>query len=121
MPKKNFQYKNPCGMKDVWCTDSLKGWFIVKDKDIYVLRKGSINSDNTIEFGTKHHNTYLRLGDAKVGLENKCKERVQSIIAQQALFDQLKAEYENKQQDKGLDYEALDKQVERLKAKWGVR
>jgi len=121
MPKKNFQYKNPCGMKDVWCTDSLKGWFIVKEKELFVLRKGSINPDNTIEFGKKIYKSYLRLGDGKVGLECLLKEKVQSIMAQQALFDQLKAEYENKQQNKGLDYKALDKQVERLKAKWGVR
>ncbi len=123
MPKKNFQYKNPCGMKDVWYTDSLKGWFIVKEKELFVLRKGSINPDNTIEFGTKHHNTYLRLGDAKVGLENKCKERVQSIIAQQALFNKLKAEYENekKKETQPIDYAELDKQAERLKQKWGIK
>ena len=121
MPKKNFQYKNPCGMKDVWCTDSLKGWFIVKEKDLYVLRKGCINSNNTIEFGTKHHNTYLRLGDAKVGLENKCKERVQSFMVQQALFDKLKAEYEKKKETQPIDYNELDKQAERLKAKWGIK
>ncbi len=121
MPKKNFQYKNPCGMKDVWCTDSLKGWFIVKEKDLYVLRKGCINSDNTIEFGTKIYKSYLRLGDGKVGLECLLKEKVQSIIAQQALFDRLKAEHEKEQQKTGLDYATLDKQVEHLKAKWGIR
>ena len=72
MPKKMFQYKQFA--EDIWYTDSLKGWFIVKENNIFILRKGSI-VNNTIEFSTKRYNTYKRLGDAKTGLENLLKER----------------------------------------------
>lgn len=123
MPKKMFEYKMFNGSRDIWYTDSLKGWFIVKEKeDLYVLRKGCI-INNTIEFGMNRYNTYKRLGDAKTGLENKCKERTKSIIKQQILFNKLKKEYEeqNKNETKVLDYAELDKQVEKLKMKWGLK
>lgn len=119
MPKKKFQYKQLGS--DIWYTDSLKGWFIVKENDLYVLRKGNFNSDGAIELGIKRYNSYLRLGDAKVGIENKLKERVQSIVAQQELFNKLKAEYESQEKDKRIDYAELDKQAERLKEKWGLK
>lgn len=123
MPRKVFDYTNFKGMRDVWYTESLKGWFIVKEKENqYVLRKGCVVGD-TIEFGVKHYNTYKRLGDAKTGLENKLKEKTQSIVQQQILFNKLKSEYENKkkQENGPLDYEELNKQAERLKEKWGLK
>lgn len=113
-----FQYK-PFA-EDVWYTDSLKGWFIVKENDSFILRKG-LFKDNTIEFSTKRYNVYKRLGDAKTGLENLLKERTQSIIAQQTLFNKLKAEYETKKALEPLDYVELDKQAEKLKEKWGLK
>ena len=78
MPKKNFQYKTALGLNDVWYTDSLKGWFIVKEENQYFLRKGSIYK-NTLELGTKRFKVYQRLGDAKVGLENYCKDYIESF------------------------------------------
>ena len=118
MPKKVFNYKNFGDMRDVWYTESLKGWFIVKEGNEFVLRKGCAIG-NTIEFSTLKCNKYKRLGDAKTGLENKLKEKTKSIIEQQILFNKLKAEYESQKQP--LDYAELDKQAERLKQKWGIK
>lgn len=123
MPKKVFNYTNFKGMRDVWYTESLKGWFIVKEKENqYVLRRGSVVGD-TIEFTVKQYNTYRRLGDAKTGLENKLKEKTQSIVKQQILFDKFKSEYEaqKKKENGPLDYDELNKQAERLKEKWGLK
>lgn len=122
MPKKMFEYKNFNGSRDIWYTDSLKGWFIVKEKeDQYVLRKGCVVG-NTIEFGMNKYNTYKRLGDAKTGLENRLKEKSRSIYEQQILFNRLKEEYEKqKKNEKQIDYAELDKEAERLKAKWGLK
>lgn len=118
MPKKNFQYKKVLDLKDVWYTDSLKGWFIVKEQNQYFLRKGSIYR-NTLELGNKRFKVYQRLGDAKVGLENYCKDYVQTLKKQQEIFDELQKI--NKSQTNPIDYSNLDKEVERLKEKWGVR
>ena len=118
MPKKVFNYKNFGDMRDVWYTESLKGWFIVKEGNEFVLRKGCAIG-NTIEFSTLKFNKYKRLGDAKTGLENKLKEKTKSIVEQQILFNKLKAEYESQKQP--LDYAELDKQAERLKQKWGIK
>lgn len=115
MPKKVFDYKSFGG--GIWYTDSLKGWFIVKEKDLYVLRKGCI-VDNTVEFGIGKYNTYKRLGDAKTGLENLLKEKTKAILDQQILFNKLKKEYEI---SKPIDYTELDKQAEKLKEKWGIK
>lgn len=117
MPKKVFQYKQ-IG-PDVWYTNNLKGWFIVKDKNQFVLKKGSIISDTIIEFGTKIYKQYQRLGDAKVGLENYCKERVRAFKQQEELFNELQKL--NKENKTSIDYAALDKEAERLKAKWGLK
>lgn len=119
MPKKMFDYKCFNGSRDIWYTDSLKGWFIVKEENIYVLRKGSFVND-TIEFATKKYNTYKRLGDAKTGLENLLKDHTKTIVNQQILFDKLKAEYEKEKRNQAIDYSELDKQAEILKAKWGL-
>lgn len=122
MPKKMFEYKNFDGSRDIWYTDSLKGWFIVKEKeDRYVLRKGCVVGD-TIEFGMNKYNVYKRLGDAKTGLENRLKEKSKSIYEQQILFNRLKEEYEKqKKNEKQIDYAELDKEAERLKVKWGLK
>ena len=123
MPKKMFEYKTFNGSRDIWYTDSLKGWFIVKEKEnMYVLRKGCIVGD-TVEFGMNRYNAYKRLGDAKTGLENKCKERTKAMVEQQILFNKLKKEHEeqSKKENKSLDYAELDKQAERLKMKWGLK
>ena len=119
MPKKVFEYKNFKDTKDIWYTESLKGWFIVKENNLYVLRKGCIINDS-IEFAMKRYNSYLRLGDAKTGLERKLKEKIESILQQQILFNKLKSE-SNFVEDKTLDYVKLDKEAERLKAKWGLK
>ena len=120
MPKKVFQYKQIGS--DVWYTDSLKGWFIVQEKNQFLLKKGSIISDNVIEFGTKIFKKYQRLGDAKVGLENYCKERVRALKQQEDLFNELqKANKQVKRESNSLDYDFLNKEAERLKAKWGIR
>jgi len=121
MPKKNFQYKQLS--EDVWYTDSLKGWFIVKDKQVYVLKKGSIISDDMIEFGTKIFRTYQRLADAKVGLENLLRDRVEMIKKQEDLFNELQKnnKIDKKENQTSIDYGQLDKEAERLKAKWGLR
>lgn len=118
MPKKNFQYKTVLDLRDVWYTDNLKGWFIVKEQNQYFLRKGSIYK-NTLELGNKRFKSYQRLGDAKVGLENYCKDYVQSLKKQQEIFDELQKN--NQTQKTQIDYNDLDKQVERLKEKWGIR
>lgn len=118
MPKKNFQYKNPLNLKDVWYTDSLKGWFIVKEQNQYFLRKGSIYK-NTLELGTKRFKVYQRLGDAKVGLENYCKDYVETLKKQQEIFNELQKA--NESQKGQIDYASLDKEVMRLKEKWGIR
>lgn len=119
MPKKMFQYKQFA--EDIWYTDSLKGWFIVKENNLFVLRKGSMIG-NTIEFSTKKYNTYKRLGDSKTGLENLLKEKTKSIVEQQILFNRLKSEYEkNNKDNNSIDYTELDKQAERLKIKWGIK
>ena len=119
MPKKNFQYKTALDLKDVWYTDSLKGWFIVKEENQYFLRKGSIINGNALQLGTKRFKVYQRLGDAKVGLENYCKDYVESLKKQQEIFNELQKD--NQSQKVQLDYTDLDKQVERLKEKWGIR
>lgn len=120
MPKKVFQYKRMGS--DVWYTDSLKGWFIVQDKNQFILKKGSIINDTTIEFGTKVFKVYQRLGDAKVGLENYCKERVKAIKQQEDLFNELqKANKQNKTESTLLNYDFLNAEAERLKAKWGIK
>lgn len=118
MPKKTFQYKTALNLKDVWYTDSLKGWFIVKEQNQYFLRKGSIYK-NTLELGNKRFKVYQRLGDAKVGLENYCKDYVQALKKQQEIFDELQKTA--KPQNTQIDYTSLDKEVERLKEKWGIR
>lgn len=117
MPKKNFVYKKLEIASDIWYTESLKGWFIVKEENLFVLRKGFVNG-NTIEFAAKQYNKYKRLGDAKTGLENKLKEKTKSMIEQQILFNKLKAEYEK---EKTVDYTELDKQAEKLKERWGLK
>ena len=77
---------------------------------------------DTIEFGMNKYNTYKRLGDAKTGLENRLKEKSRSMYEQQILFNKLKEEYEKqKKNEKQIDYAELDKEVERLKAKWGLK
>lgn len=116
MPKKLFQYKQIGS--DIWYTDSLKGWFIVKEKNQFLVKKGSIISTSLVEFGTKVFKVYQRLGDAKVGLENYCKDRAKAIKQQEDLFNELQ-----KSQTKisSLDYDFLDKETERLKKKWGLK
>lgn len=118
MPKKSFQYKKVLDLKDVWYTESLKGWFIVKEQNQYFLRKGSIYK-NTLELGNKRFKVYQRLGDAKVGLENYCKSYVETLKKQQEIFNELQKA--NKFQKNQIDYTKLDKEVERLKNKWGIR
>lgn len=118
MPKKNFQYKTVLNLKDVWYTDSLKGWFIVKEQNQYFLRKGSIYR-NTLELGNKRFKVYQRLGDAKVGLENYCKEYIQTVKKQQEIFNELQKAA--KSQNNQINYSDLDKEVIRLKEKWGIR
>lgn len=117
MTKKCFVYKNFCS--DIWYTDSLKNWFIVKENNLFVLKKGSIVNDTTIELGNKIFKKYQRLGDAKVGLENHCKTYVATIKKQEAIFNELQKT--KKMDNISLDYFVLDKEVERLKEKWGVR
>lgn len=119
MPKINFKYKQFCN--DIWYTDNLRGWFIVKEENKYILRKGTFNSDGTIDLATKRYNSYLRLGDAKVGIEKKLKERVNLILNQRVLFDELKAAYDEQQKTAPLDYAELDKQADRLRKKWGLK
>ena len=120
MPKKVFQYKQIGS--DVWYTDSLKGWFIVKDKNQYIIKKGSIINENVIEFGIKNFKTYQRLGDAKVGIENMLKDRVKTIKQQEELFNELqKLNKQDKKEPFSLDYDFLNKEAERLKAKWGIK
>lgn len=120
MPKKAFQYKQIGS--DVWYTDSLKGWFIVQSKNQYVLKKGSIISESVIEFGTKDFKKYQRLGDAKVGLENMLKDRVKAIKHQEELFNELqKFSKQDKKESTSLDYDFLNKEAERIKAKWGLK
>lgn len=118
MPKKVFEYKK-IG-PDVWYTDSLKGWFIVQDKNQYIIKKGSIIKDDIIEFGTKIFKVYQRLGDAKVGLENVCKEKIQALKKQEELFNELQRLNKKDNESKGLDYEFLNAEAERLKKKWGI-
>ena len=118
MPKKLFKYKQ-LGT-DIWYTDSLKGWFIVKDKNQYIIKKGSIISENAIEFGIKNFKTYQRLGDAKVGIENMLKDRVKAIKQQEELFNELQKLNKKDNETKELDYEFLNKEAERLKKKWGL-
>lgn len=120
MPKKVFQYKQIGS--DVWYTDSLKGWFIVQNKNQFVLKKGSIISENVIEFGTKIFKIYQRLGDAKVGLENYCKERVRALKQQEELFNELqKFKNQDKKESTLFDEAYLKAEEERLKAKWGLK
>ena len=118
MPNKLFKYKQ-LGT-DIWYTDSLKGWFIVKDKNQYIIKKGSIISKNVIEFGIKNFKTYQRLGDAKVGIENMLKDRVKAIKQQEELFNELQKLNKKDNETKELDYEFLNKEAERLKKKWGL-
>ena len=118
MPKKLFKYKQ-LGT-DIWYTDSLKGWFIVKDKNQYIIKKGSIIKDDVIEFGIKNFKTYQRLGDAKVGIENMLKDRVKAIKQQEELFNELQKLNKKDNETKELDYEFLNKEAERLKKKWGL-
>ena len=118
MPKKVFQYKQIS--PDVWYTDNLKGWFIVKDKNQYIIKKGSIISENVIEFGIKNFKIYQRLGDAKVGIENMLKDRVKAIKQQEELFNELQKLNKKDNETKELDYEFLNKEAERLKKKWGL-
>lgn len=123
MPKKNFNYKQ-LGV-DIWYTDSLKGWFIVKERNQFLIKKGSIISGTTVQFGSKVFKTYQRLGDAKVGLENFLKQHVKLIKQQEDVFNVLQKENGPIQMEKTtsayIDYEKLDKEAERLKAKWGLR
>lgn len=120
MPKKVFQYKQIGS--DIWYTERLKGWFIVKDKNKYVIKKGSIINETTIEFGTKIFKTYCRLGDSKVGLENMLKDRIKLIKRQEELFNELQElDKTNKKEVISLDYDFLNKEAERLKAKWGLK
>lgn len=118
MPKKVFQYKQIS--PDVWYTDNLKGWFIVQDKNQYLIKKGSIIKDDVIEFGMKVFKVYQRLGDAKVGLENICKEKIKAIKQQEELFNELQKLNKKDNKTKELDYEFLNKEAERLKKKWGL-
>ena len=120
MPKKLFTYKNFKDMKNVWYTDSLKGWFIVKDKNQYFLRKGSIIDEDTLELGLKRFKVYQRLVDAKVGLENFCKDYIESRKKQEDLFNELHKDKKIAADNK-IDFSDLDKEVARLKAKWGIR
>lgn len=114
MPKKSFQYQNFADIKDIWYTPSLTNWFIVKEDNSYTLRKGTIIDSTTLELGNKRYKSYLRLGDAKVGLENYCKEVVGCIQQQKKLFDELQKRRFNEDFD-------IDREVERLKNKWGVK
>mgnify|MGYP003540841843 CR=1 FL=1 len=118
MPKKLFQYKQIGS--DIWYTDSLKGWFIVKDKNQYIIKKGSIINEKVIEFGVKNFKTYQRLGDAKVGIENMLKKRVKAIKQQEELFNELQKLNKKDNETKELDYEFLNKEAESLKKKWGL-
>lgn len=118
MPKKVLEYKNVLNFKDVWHSNTLKEWFIVKEQNLYMLRKGSINNGN-LELGTKCFKVYQRLGDAKVGLEHLCRERVELLIKQREVFNELQKS--NKFQKDQIDYAALDKEAERLRAKWGIK
>ena len=118
MPKKVFQYKQIS--PDVWYTDNLKGWFIVQDKNQYLIKKGSIIKDDVIEFGMKVFKVYQRLGDAKVGLENICKEKIKAIKQQEELFNELQKLNKKDNEIKGLDYEFLNKAAETHKKKWGL-
>ncbi len=119
MPKKQFEYKNFIYTNDIWYTDKLKGWFIVKEDSLYTLRKGSIINKTTLELGSKRYKTYQRLGDAKVGLETYNKQYIQSLKNQEALFNELQKNQIGVKKD-SLDYSSLDKEVERLKQKWGI-
>jgi len=124
MPKKQFQYKQ-LG-PDIWYTDSLKGWFIVKEKNQYLIKKGSIIGKDTVEFGTKVFKIYQRLGDSKVGLENLLKDRTINIKKQEELYNALQKENgpiktKETKDPFFIDYAELDKEAERLKKKWGLR
>lgn len=118
MPKKLFKYKQ-LGT-DIWYTDSLKGWFIVKQNQDYCIRKGRFINNNTIEFGTKIYKKYKRLGDGKVGIENMLKLYIKNIKQQEELFNELQKLNKKDNEIKGLDYEFLNKEAERLKKKWGL-
>ena len=98
----------------------MKEWFIVKDKNQYLIKKSSIIKDEIIEFGTKIFKVYQRLGDAKVGLENVCKEKIQALKKQEELFNELQRLNKKDNESKGLDYEFLNAEAERLKKKWGI-
>ncbi len=122
MPKKLFDYKLFEGCTDIWYTDSLIGWYIVKDADKYHLYRGKINSDKNLCLLGKSVKQYLRLGDAKTGLENYCKERIQRNQQQDKLYKELTAGKEKvKASCTYLDYAKLDQEVLRLKQKWGLR
>ena len=121
MPKKLFDYKNYSS--DIWYAEELKGWCIVKEGTEYTIKKGTWDKvTDTIVFGGKIYKKYQRLGDAKVGLENFCKEKVQSLLKQQELFAELQKEHQElKQESDILDYDKLDADVARLKKKWGIK
>lgn len=120
MPKKIFDYKQ--FGPDIWYTESLKGWFIVKEKDLFVVKKGTILNKNSIEFGSKIFKSYLRLGDAKTGMERFLKEKTSNIQKQESLFKELqKLKPQEKKESVSLDYNFLNAEAERLKKKWGLK
>lgn len=122
MPKKLFNYKLFEGCTDIWYTDSLKNWYIVKEGNKFHLYKGKINEDNNLCLLGKSVKQYFRLGDAKTGLENYCKESIKLKTQQNKLYQELvKGKKQVESASKYLDYEKLDQEVLRLKQKWGLR
>lgn len=120
MPKKLFNYRQIA--ENVWCTDSLRNWFIVKEKGIYTIRKGSILENDEFILGIKRFKTYLRLADAKTGMERFLDDKVKMIKKQEELFNELqKFNKQDEKQSTSLDYTKLDAEAEKLKAKWGIK
>lgn len=124
MPKKLFKYTLVEGCKDIWHTPSLKGWYIVKNKSSFDIQKGNI-INKVLTLNNKVYKSYLRLGDAKVGLENYCKERIYLLKKQEELFCNLKKVVPQKASlntvDNVIDYDEIERQVLRLKEKWGIK
>ena len=124
MPKKLFKYVLVEGCNDIWYTPSLKGWYIVKNNSSFDIQKGNI-INNVLTLNNKIYKSYMRLGDAKIGLENYCKERVLLLKKQEELFSDIKKVVPQKSSlnisNNIIDYDEIEKQVLRLKEKWGIK